>query len=151
MTANNEKTGMTRFAFITKTVNGFDVGHNPLADSKWFVGDVADDERYLHIDGVVRHGTLHEGKYSGYFKTVEEALQAARDYKWSTEAQSDYEMVLAALETLVPVMQNVMLHCGQYMPPADQAGRSAILAMCENVLNEQQAKRPRPEASADAE
>lgn len=45
-----------------------------------------------------------------------------------------YCEVLAALETLVPVMQNIMLHQGPLMTPADRASRNLILKFCEETL-----------------
>jgi hypothetical protein len=46
----------------------------------------------------------------------------------------NYEEVLAALETIVPVFQNVLLHHEKNMTPVDLVGRSAILKMCEETL-----------------
>lgn len=51
--------------------------------------------------------------------------------------QLKYELAFAALETIVPVMQNIMLHQGAFMTPTDRASRNGILKMCEEVLEEQ--------------
>lgn len=46
-----------------------------------------------------------------------------------------YCEVLAALESLVPVMQNIMLHQGPLMTPADRISRNSILSLCEETLD----------------
>lgn len=55
-------------------------------------------------------------------------------YKYM-ENSNDHDEIIIALETIVPVMQNIMLHHGNSMTPADLAGRNSILAMCEKTLD----------------
>lgn len=51
------------------------------------------------------------------------------------EGSNDHDEVITALETIVPAMQNIMLHHGSSMTPADLAGRNSVLAMCEKTLD----------------
>lgn len=56
-----------------------------------------------------------------------------------------YCEVLAALETLVPVMQNIMLHQGPLMTPVDRASRNSILKFCEETLEKYRVPSEDPE------
>lgn len=48
---------------------------------KWFVGADNDGSNYLHNDGVIRHSTYHDGGYTGWYRTREQARAALRLYR----------------------------------------------------------------------
>lgn len=47
---------------------------------KWFGGSVDNDFSYIHDGGVVRCGTIHDNKWSGYFETKEQVMAAIDKY-----------------------------------------------------------------------
>lgn len=47
---------------------------------KWYVS-VDHTDRYLHSDGVIRGGTSHNGKWSGFFDDKSAALAAINKYR----------------------------------------------------------------------
>jgi hypothetical protein len=53
----------------------------PKTGGKWYIGVRGNGYRYLHNDGRIRDGASHDGKWTGWYRTRQDARNAIKAYR----------------------------------------------------------------------